>query len=83
MIATGLDRLLQDPGELAGRRYGLLAHGASVTAGCVPAHLALAAGGARRLGGPDRGRGVGVVAAADVLQIDDQQVETCERLGAR
>ena len=57
MIATGLDRLLQDPGELAGRRYGLLAHGASVTAGCVPAHLALAAAGAppSRLFGPEHG----------------------------
>ncbi|MEZ5314369.1 MAG: hypothetical protein R2862_12390 [Thermoanaerobaculia bacterium] len=32
MISTGLDRLLADPGPLAGRRYGLLAHGASVSA---------------------------------------------------
>ena len=31
MIATGLDRLLAEPAALAGRRYGLLAHGASVT----------------------------------------------------
>ncbi len=43
MIATGLDRLLADPRALAGRRYGLLAHGAAVTADCVPAHLALGA----------------------------------------
>ena len=41
MIATGLDRLLEEPGPLAGRRFGLLAHGASVTADLVPAHLAL------------------------------------------
>ena len=35
----------------------------------------LAAGSARRLGRPDRGRGEGVVARADVLQVDEQQVE--------
>ncbi|MEO8277190.1 MAG: DUF1343 domain-containing protein [Thermoanaerobaculia bacterium] len=57
MIATGLDRLLDSPGELAGRRFGLLAHGASVTAGCVPAHLALSAAGfpPARLFGPEHG----------------------------
>ena len=57
MIATGLDRLLQNPGELAGRRFGLLAHGASVTAECVPAHLALAAAAMppARLFGPEHG----------------------------
>ncbi len=57
MIATGLDRLLARPGDLAGRRFGLLAHGASVTAACVPAHLALAAEGAppARLFGPEHG----------------------------
>lgn len=57
MIVTGLDRLVETPGELAGRRFGLLAHGASVTAGCVPAHLALAAAGAlpARLFGPEHG----------------------------
>jgi uncharacterized protein YbbC (DUF1343 family) len=57
MITTGLDRLLQSPGELGGRRYGLLAHGASVTAECVPAHLALAAAGVppSRLFGPEHG----------------------------
>ena len=43
MIATGLDRLLLEAGRLAGRRYGLLAHAAAVTADCEPAHLALAA----------------------------------------
>ena len=57
MILTGLDRLLRDVGELAGRRYGLLAHGAAVTADCVPAHLALAAAGQppSRLFGPEHG----------------------------
>ncbi len=57
MIATGLDVLLRHPGELAGRRFGLLAHGASVTADCVPAHLALAAAGfpPTRLFGPEHG----------------------------
>ena len=30
MIAAGLDLLLGDVGQLGGRRYGLLAHGASV-----------------------------------------------------
>ncbi len=48
MIATGLDRLLaaDRAGRLAGRRYGLLAHTASITADCRPAHLALAASAA-------------------------------------
>jgi uncharacterized protein YbbC (DUF1343 family) len=57
MIATGLDSLLRDAGQLAGRRFGLLAHGASVTADCVPAHLALAAAGVAplRLFGPEHG----------------------------
>jgi uncharacterized protein YbbC (DUF1343 family) len=39
---TGLDRLLADPAPLAGRRYGLLAHGASLTHDARPIHLALA-----------------------------------------
>ena len=45
-FAAGLDRLL-DGGldRLAGRRYGLLAHAASLTAELVPAHLALVAAG--------------------------------------
>ncbi|MEO7795051.1 MAG: DUF1343 domain-containing protein [Thermoanaerobaculia bacterium] len=57
MINTGLDTLLASPRELAGRRYGLLAHGASVTAACVPAHLALAAAALppARLFGPEHG----------------------------
>lgn len=57
MIATGLDRLLAAPGRLAGRRFGLLAHGAAVTRDLVPAHLALAAAGfaPARLFGPEHG----------------------------
>lgn len=57
MVATGLDRLLAGPGRLAGRRFGLLAHGASVTRELVPAHLALAAAGfpPERLFGPEHG----------------------------
>ena len=57
MIATGLDRLLGDVGALVGRRFGLLAHGASLTADLVPAHLALARRGCRpaALFGPEHG----------------------------
>jgi uncharacterized protein YbbC (DUF1343 family) len=57
MIACGLDRLLAERAPLAGRRFGLLAHGASLTAELVPAHLALAAAGApaTRLFGPEHG----------------------------
>lgn len=57
MIATGLDRLLAEPHRLAGRRFGLLAHGAAVSADLVPAHLALAAAGhtPSRLFGPEHG----------------------------
>ncbi len=51
-LATGLDRLLahlaHEPSLLAGRRWALLGHGASVTAGLEPAHLALT----RAAGGP-------------------------------
>ncbi len=43
MIGTGLDRLLAGPRELRGRRFGLLAHAASITADARPIHLALAA----------------------------------------
>jgi len=53
---SGLDRLLEDGSvadgsvadgldRLAGRRYGLLAHAASLTADLRPAHLALSAAG--------------------------------------
>ena len=57
MIATGLARLLDDVGPLAGRRFGLLAHGASLTADLVPAHLALAKRGCKpaALFGPEHG----------------------------
>ncbi len=58
MIETGCDRLLRQPGGLAGRRYGLLAHGASVTSDCRPLHLALAgsaAGPPAALFGPEHG----------------------------
>lgn len=40
-MRTGLDRLLAEPEVLAGRRYGLLSHAASVTAEMEPIHLAL------------------------------------------
>lgn len=54
---TGLDRLLADVARLGGRRYGLLAHGASVTADARPIHRALAAAGAPPavLFGPEHG----------------------------
>ena len=58
MIRTGLDRVLADPARLRGRRYGLLAHHASVTADLRPAHVALAgqAGGPPAvLFGPEHG----------------------------
>ncbi len=57
MIATGLDRLLAEPEQLAGRRFGLLAQAASITARARPAHLALVATGAppARLFGPEHG----------------------------
>lgn len=42
-LETGLDRLLAEPRALAGRRYALLAHAASVSRALVPAHQALAA----------------------------------------
>ncbi len=56
-VATGLDRLLADPASLAQRRYGLLAHQASITGDGSPAHLALAASGnpPQRLLGPEHG----------------------------
>lgn len=56
-VRTGLDRLLDDVRRLAGRRYGLLAHGASITADARPIHRALAAAGAppAALFGPEHG----------------------------
>jgi len=44
-LLTGLDRLLAGAGELDGRRFGVLAHGASLTADLEPIHLALARAG--------------------------------------
>jgi len=58
VIVTGCDRLLEQPERLAGRRYGLLAHAASVSADCRPLHLALAASAAgppAALFGPEHG----------------------------
>ena len=55
---TGLDRLLADPSGLEGRRYGLLAHGASLTRDVRPIHRALAAcpaGPPAALFGPEHG----------------------------
>ena len=58
MILTGCDRLLREPRRLAGRRYGLLAHPASVTSDLRPLHMALsasAAGPPAALFGPEHG----------------------------
>jgi len=58
MIRTGLDRLLDQTDRLAGRRYGILAHGASITSRGVPIHLALSAspaGPPSALFGPEHG----------------------------
>ncbi len=57
-VEVGLDRLLESSGQLQGRPYGLLAHGASVTSDLRPAHLALAAsaaGAPAALFGPEHG----------------------------
>ena len=57
-LGTGLDRLLDQSGELRGRRYGVLAHAAAVSRDLVPIHLALARSGAeppRRLFAPEHG----------------------------
>jgi uncharacterized protein YbbC (DUF1343 family) len=58
VILTGCDRLLREPRRLAGRRYGLLAHPASVTSDLRPLHMALsasAAGPPAALFGPEHG----------------------------
>jgi uncharacterized protein YbbC (DUF1343 family) len=61
MMQTGLDRLLASPRQLSRlrrRAYGLLAHGAAVTADLRPCHRALAAspaGPPRALFGPEHG----------------------------
>ena len=57
-VRAGCDRLLAEAQRLRGRRYGLLAHGASVTGDGRPLHLALAsspAGPPRVLFGPEHG----------------------------
>jgi uncharacterized protein YbbC (DUF1343 family) len=57
-VQTGLERLLADSSRLAGRAYGILAHGASITRQGQPIHLALAAsaaGAPRALFGPEHG----------------------------
>ncbi|HEY0514444.1 MAG TPA: DUF1343 domain-containing protein [Thermoanaerobaculia bacterium] len=57
-VRTGLDRLLADASRLAGRRYGILAHGASISRHGSPIHLALAAssgGPPSALFGPEHG----------------------------
>lgn len=56
-VRTGLDRLLADPSVLAGRRYGLLAHAASLARDLRPIHRALArdAGPPAALFGPEHG----------------------------
>jgi uncharacterized protein YbbC (DUF1343 family) len=58
MILTGLDRLLEDPAVLRGRRYGLLSHSAARSADLWPIHVALLRSGADRptvLFGPEHG----------------------------
>ncbi|MEM9406220.1 MAG: DUF1343 domain-containing protein [Acidobacteriota bacterium] len=57
MIATGLDRLLDDSSSLQRRRYALLSHQAAVTPTLRPAHLALADAGVppTLLLGPEHG----------------------------
>lgn len=57
MIRCGLDVVLAEASALRGRRCGLLAHGAALTADLRPAHLALAGAGvpAARLFGPEHG----------------------------
>lgn len=71
-LRTGLDRLLEQPEQLRGRRYGLLSHSAAVSRELLPIHLALAKSGAQaptRLFGPEHGfYGVeqDMVASADV-----------------
>jgi uncharacterized protein YbbC (DUF1343 family) len=58
-VRTGLERLLETAQtRLAGRRYGVLAHGASITRDGTPIHLALAAsaaGAPQALFGPEHG----------------------------
>ena len=58
MIRTGLDRLLEEPQALSGRRYGLLSHTAARSASLWPIHVALLRSGAPApalLFGPEHG----------------------------
>jgi len=58
MILTGLDRLLESPEALVGRRYGLLSHSAARSANLWPIHVALLRRGAPKptlLFGPEHG----------------------------
>lgn len=58
MIRTGLDRLLQSPEALSGRRYGLLSHAAARSLDLEPIHLSLLRAGApapQVLLGPEHG----------------------------
>jgi uncharacterized protein YbbC (DUF1343 family) len=58
MIQVGLDRLLDAVEVLQGRRFGLVAHSASVSADMVPIQLALARAGAPlpvKMFGPEHG----------------------------
>jgi uncharacterized protein YbbC (DUF1343 family) len=56
-VQLGLERLVEDPVLLAGRRFALLANQASVTSGLVPAWRALAAvgGSLLRIFAPEHG----------------------------
>jgi uncharacterized protein YbbC (DUF1343 family) len=56
-VQTGLERLIDDPALLAGRRFAVLANQASVTAGLVPAWRALAHVGGKleRIFAPEHG----------------------------
>ena len=57
-MRTGLDRLLDQPEALSGRRYGLLSHAAARSYDLWPIHMALLQSGAprpARLFGPEHG----------------------------
>ncbi len=70
-----------DEGLVAGpRQVALDRHAAERVRAVQDPHLET--GGERRFGGPYRGRGIGVVPRANVLQIDEQEVEAGEGGGA-
>ncbi|MEM7349944.1 MAG: DUF1343 domain-containing protein [Acidobacteriota bacterium] len=74
MIRTGSDRLLDESKVLAGRRYGLLGHAASITGACQATHMALAAspGGApAALFGPEHG----YYGVEQYMEASDDQVD--------